>query len=62
MSALQNVHRHVEYHNIEAQFIQVNDCAQPSRLHSWFGQRRLSQNGDARFDEELLVYEISAHG
>ena len=31
-------------------FSALNNCVQVSRLHSWFGQGRLSKNGDARFE------------
>ena len=43
-------------------FSALNNCVQVSRFHSWFGQGRLSKNGDARFKQELPVCEISAHG
>ena len=43
-------------------FSALNNCVQVSRSHSWFGQGRLSKNGDARFEQELPVCEISAHG
>ena len=43
-------------------FSALNNCVQVSRLHSWFGQGRLSKNGDARFEQELPVCAISTHG